>query len=145
MSLGAKGLKGHLNGTKQKPIDPASGHLLAWIPTTPAEIKAFEGYEKDLVEWEKNDDAARQQICWNIPDSLITHLMAKTTAAEYYETLNEMKLKEGGDACAHLNKMMAMEEELASMDKPVLDKDFFNVYKPSQWPNHFLQTHASHP
>ncbi|KIK75443.1 hypothetical protein PAXRUDRAFT_172853 [Paxillus rubicundulus Ve08.2h10] len=52
MSLGAKGLKGHLNGKKRKSIDPASGHSPAWIPTTPAKIKAFEDYEKDLEEWE---------------------------------------------------------------------------------------------
>ncbi|KAF9225775.1 hypothetical protein BS17DRAFT_699126 [Gyrodon lividus] len=63
MGLGAKGLKGHLYSTKWKPIDPASGHLLVWIPTTPAEIKAYEDYKKNLVEWDKNDDAAQQQIC----------------------------------------------------------------------------------
>ncbi|KAF9226589.1 hypothetical protein BS17DRAFT_764812 [Gyrodon lividus] len=72
--------------------------------------------------------------------------MAKTTAIEYYETLkemfkgcsfiiclerrwplSEMKLKEGRDAHAHLDKMMVMKEELALMDKPISDKDFFNM------------------
>ncbi|KIK82494.1 hypothetical protein PAXRUDRAFT_153719, partial [Paxillus rubicundulus Ve08.2h10] len=45
VSLGAKGLKGHLNGTKQKSIDPASGHSLVWTPTTPAEIPCGMGEE----------------------------------------------------------------------------------------------------
>ncbi|KIK75866.1 hypothetical protein PAXRUDRAFT_116441, partial [Paxillus rubicundulus Ve08.2h10] len=127
MSLGAKGLKGHLYGTKRKPIDPTSGHLPALIATTPAKINAYEDYETNIVEWDKNDDTTRQQIFWNIPDSLITHLLVKTTATECYETLkemfkghsfviclecrwqlSEMKLKENGDACDHLDKMMAI-------------------------------------
>ncbi|KAF9224645.1 hypothetical protein BS17DRAFT_649012, partial [Gyrodon lividus] len=71
MSLAAKGLKEHLYGTKQAPTDPASGHLPTWIPTTPAEIQAQEDYEKENAEWDKNDNIARQQICWTISDSLL--------------------------------------------------------------------------
>ncbi|KIJ18803.1 hypothetical protein PAXINDRAFT_9035 [Paxillus involutus ATCC 200175] len=62
----------------------------AWIPITPAEIQAQEDYEKDLAEWNKNNDITCQQICWSIPDSLITHLISNSTAAECYETLEDM-------------------------------------------------------
>lgn len=38
-----------------------------------------------------------------------------------------MKLKEGGNACTHLNKMCLIHEELATMGNPVTDTNFFNM------------------
>ncbi|KAF8834592.1 hypothetical protein BDN67DRAFT_867090, partial [Paxillus ammoniavirescens] len=90
LNLGTKGLMEHVYGTKLEPTNPASSHSPAWIPTTPAEIQAQEDYKREPTEWEKNDHIAHQQICWTIPNSLIHHLMQKSTAVEHYKTLKEL-------------------------------------------------------
>ncbi|KIK81255.1 hypothetical protein PAXRUDRAFT_71111, partial [Paxillus rubicundulus Ve08.2h10] len=77
MSFGAKGLIGYLYSTKWGPTDPASTHLPAWIPTTPAKIKAQEDYNKSWEEWAKNNYAACQQMCCTIPESLYVHILHK--------------------------------------------------------------------
>jgi hypothetical protein len=46
---------------------------------------------------------------------------------ELRRQLGEMKLKESGDARVHIEMMMRIREELASMGKPVADEDLFNM------------------
>ena len=72
--------------------------------------------------------------------------MHKDTAKEYFDTLkvmfekcslivgaelrrqlNELKLKDGGDARAHINRIISLREELATVGKPVSDKDLFGI------------------
>ncbi|KAF8547405.1 hypothetical protein OG21DRAFT_1380787, partial [Imleria badia] len=85
-------------------------------------------------------------ISSSVPNSVYISLMSKTTSHEYYEALQEcfkdrslvvsverrcqlgeMKLKENGDARAHLDKMSLLREELTAMNNPVTDNDFFNM------------------
>ena len=77
---------------------------------------------------------------------MFVKLLNKATAEEYYNTLKaqfeqhslvvsielrrqlgELKLKEGSDARAHLEKLTLLCEDLASMGKPVSDEDLFNI------------------
>ena len=41
--------------------------------------------------------------------------------------LGELKLKDGGDACVHIERIIALHEELASIGQPVSDEDLFNI------------------
>ena len=43
------------------------------------------------------------------------------------QQLGKVKLRDGGDARAHINKMLTFREELACMGKPVSDEDYFNM------------------
>ncbi|KAJ8579772.1 hypothetical protein M405DRAFT_754108, partial [Rhizopogon salebrosus TDB-379] len=38
-----------------------------------------------------------------------------------------MKLKDGGDAREHIDKIVMLREELASAGKPISDEDLFNI------------------
>ena len=88
----------------------------------------------------------QHMIANTLPNSLFVHLVNKDSAHEYYTTLchlfekcspvvgaelcrqlGELKLKEGGDACAHIEKIIALREDLASIGRPVTDEDFFNI------------------
>jgi hypothetical protein len=145
LSLLARGLLGHLTDAG-KPIDPAEGKSAGWSPTTAAEIAATATYEADIIKWNNNNIIVRQQIAVLIPDSLFIQVLSLTTAKEYFNVLKgqfgtrslavtvelrrqlgELKLKEGGDARAHIDALRKLREELASAGDPVSDKDFFNI------------------
>ena len=58
------------------------------------------------------------------------HLFEKCSlvvGAELRCQLGELKLKEGGDACAHIEKIIALREDLASIGCPVTDENLFNI------------------
>jgi hypothetical protein len=136
---------GHLTGTALKPKNPADGKSAGWSPTAD-EIKEIQTYEKENAEWLEKDAVVKQQIVVVIPDSLFIRLLSKTMAKEYYDTLKalfekrslvvgvelrrqlrEMRLKESGDAQEHLETIMGIREQLASMGKPVANEDLFNM------------------
>ena len=88
----------------------------------------------------------RHMIANTLPNSLFIRLVNKDSAHKYYTTLcnlfkkcslvasaelrcqlGELKLKEGGDARAHIEKIIALHEDLASIRHPVTDEDLFNI------------------
>ena len=125
-----------------------TGQLARWTAFTPDEIKLVAEYEKDLAwaTWTEKDMKVQHMIANTLPNSLFIHLVNKDSAHEYYTTLchlfkkhslvvgaelrrqlGELKLKEGGDARAHIEKIIALHEDLASIRHPVTDKDLFNI------------------
>jgi hypothetical protein len=42
-------------------------------------------------------------------------------------TLGEIKLKDGGDARAHIDKILSLHEELTCMGEAVSNKEYFNM------------------
>ena len=102
-----------------KPIDPAVRQLSRWMVKILDEVKAVTEYSKDLTVWTKKDTKVQHIIANTLPNSLFIHLVNKNSAAKYFTTLSalfeqhsivvgaemccqlgELKLKEGGDACA---------------------------------------------
>ena len=145
-ALGTKRLKKYLHGTALVPTNPADGRSPAWIPTTAEEQQEVDDYKKASEDWDEKDSAVKHYISSSIPDSLYIHLNLKSTVAEYFAALHELfenqsvavsiekqrqlselKLKDGGDACMHIDKMMTLREELACMGEPVSNKDYFNM------------------
>src|SRR5882757_531961 len=145
LSLLARGLSEHLTGTGI-PIDPAVGKPAGWSPATADELIAKQAYKTDIKKWNEDDVIVRQQIAVLIPDSLFIQLLSLSTAKEFFDVLKgqfgtrslavtvelrrqlgELKLKEGGDARAHIDELRKLREELSSAGDPVSDKDFFNI------------------
>jgi hypothetical protein len=136
---------GHLTETR-KPVNPAEGKPTGWSPTTATELAEMQTYEEEIKKWNNNDIIVRQQIAVLILDSLFIQLLSLMTAKEYFNVLKgqfgtrslavtvelhhqlgELKLKEGGEARAHIDTLRKLQEELASAGDPILDKDFFNI------------------
>jgi hypothetical protein len=146
LSLSVRDLLGHLDGTTPKPKNPADGKPDGWSPSTADELKEMKTYEKEIKEWRIGDTIVKQQIAVVIPNNLFAKLLSKSTAKEYYDTLKglfeqrslavavelrrklgELKLKDGGDAREHIDKIVMLREELASAGKPISDEDLFNI------------------
>ena len=141
------GLGGYLFDTKPFPITPALSKSAGWKPTTADEIWAVEEFEKHSAEWIKKDAQARHIIVSTLPNTLFMRIRHTKTAEEYFNILkgmfethspvigvelrrqlNELKLKDNGDARTHVNKVIALHEELASLGSPILDLDLFNTF-----------------
>ena len=144
--MASQELSGYLHGTIPKPIDPAVGQLSGWMAKTLDEVKAVAEYTKDLTVWTEKDAKVQHIITNTLPNSLFIRLINKNSTAEYFMTLStlfkqhsivvgtemchqldKLKLKEGGDACAHIDKIIATWKELASIGWPVSDDDLFNI------------------
>lgn len=146
LAVGSRGLGGYLDGSKKLPIDPATGRSEGWTAKTPDEIKLVEDYERNLTTWIEKDTKVRHMIANTLPNSLFVRLVGKDSAHEYFTALRnlfekrslvvgaemrrqlgELKLKDGGDARAHIEKIVTLREELASIGRPVSDEDLFNI------------------
>ena len=138
-----------------KPIDPAVGQLSRWMVKTPDEVKVVTEYTKDLTVWTKKDAKVQHIIGNTLPNSLFICLINTNSAAEYFMTLNtlfkqcsivvgaemhhqlgKLKLKEGGDTHMHIDKIIAAQEELASIRWPVSNDDLFNIIYASLSPSY---------
>ncbi|KIK79906.1 hypothetical protein PAXRUDRAFT_56004, partial [Paxillus rubicundulus Ve08.2h10] len=86
-ALGAKRLKGYLNGTVLMPTHPAEWHLPAWIPTMTAEELEVADYERAFKSWDEKDCMVKHYIGSSIPNTLFIHLHSKTTGTKYFEAL----------------------------------------------------------
>jgi len=144
--VASRGLSGYLNGTIPKPIDPAVGQPDGWTVKTVDEVKAVTEYTKDMTTWIEKDAKVQHIIATTLLNSLFIRLVNKKSAFEYFmmlstlfeqcsivvgaemcRQLGELKLKEGGDARAHIDKIIASREELASIGRPVSNDDLFNI------------------
>ena len=116
------------------------------MPADATEYKLVADYEKDLATWDEKDMKMQHMIMNTLPNSTFIHLMNKTSAHEYFTTfytlfekqslvvgakmqcqLGELKLKEGGDACTHIEKVIMLCKDLATIGCLVPDKDLFNI------------------
>ena len=141
-----QGLSGYLDGTMTKPIDPATGQSPGWMATTPDKVKEVTEYVKNLAVWVEKDTKVCHIITNTLPNSLFIRIANKKSTHEYFNTLStlfeqrsvmvgaelqwqlgKLKLKEGGDARAHIDKIIILREELASIGRPVSDDDLFNI------------------
>ncbi|KAH7917351.1 hypothetical protein BV22DRAFT_1026512, partial [Leucogyrophana mollusca] len=86
-SANARGLLGHVNGKKPKPVNPAEGKDASWTPTAD-EKKLIDSFPKDLEEWETRDAVVKQQIAGTLPDSLFIRIRALNTASEIWTLLS---------------------------------------------------------
>ena len=146
LAAGSQGLGGYFDGSKMKPIDPATGKSVGWTVMTPDEIKLVEEYDKDIVAWTEKDTKVQHMIVNTLPNSLFVRLVDKDSVHKYFTTLHnlfekrslvvgaemhrqlgELKLKDGRDAHAHIERIIALHEELASIGQSVLDEDLFNI------------------
>jgi len=144
--VAGRGLSGYLNGTTPKPIDPAVRKLDGWTAKTVDEVKAVAEYTKDMTTWIEKDVKVQHIIATTLPNSLFIRLINKKSAFKYFTMLStlfeqcsiivgaemrrqlgELKLKEGGDARVHIDKIIASREELASIGRPVSDDDLSNT------------------
>ncbi|KAF9227470.1 hypothetical protein BS17DRAFT_659323, partial [Gyrodon lividus] len=78
-ALGAKQLKGYLNGTVLMPTHPAERY---W----PLDVT---DYERAFKSWDEKNCMVKHHIGSSIPNTLFIHLHSKTTGAEYLEALCE--------------------------------------------------------
>lgn len=128
LAAGSRGLGGYLDGSKKKPIDPAAGNSPGWTATTSEEIQSVEDYEKSLATWTEKDTKVRHMIANTLPNTLFIRLVGKDSAHGYFSTLQGLfekrSLVVGG---AHIDRIIALREELASIGRPVLDDDLFNI------------------
>jgi len=114
--------------------------------TSPDEIKSVQDYEKDLVAWTEKDTKVQHMIVTTLPNTIFICLVGKSSGHEYLTTLcflfekqslvvstemhcqlGELKLKDGGDAHAHIDKIIALCKDLSSIVWAVSDKDLFNI------------------
>jgi hypothetical protein len=103
-------------------------------------------YTKNLTMWIEKDAKVQHMIANTLPNSLFIRLINKKSAFKYFTTLSalfeqrsimvgtemhrqlgKLKLKEGGVTRAHIDKIIASCEELASIGRPVSDNDLFNI------------------
>ncbi|KAG1749324.1 hypothetical protein EDB19DRAFT_1629938, partial [Suillus lakei] len=95
-----------------------------WSLTTSTELAEMQTYETAIKKWDKNDVIVRQQIAVLVPDTLFIQLLSLTSTKDFFDMLKnqfenqslavtmelccqlgELKLKEGGDAQAHVDTL----------------------------------------
>src|SRR6202522_4312065 len=143
-SAAAASLVSHIDGTGGAPIletgFPRSG------PLSEAQQAELDKYTSDLARWESDEAMIRQAIASSISDSLFLEVKKKKTGMEMWEAVKDQREKksrmvtvdmrrklqaekclESGDVRAHLNRLQAMREDLASMGGSILDEDFTSI------------------
>ena len=85
LSIRARGLFGHLDGTVTKPQEPPSPEEGATLTTE--QVSTREKYAKDLSQYLQEQAIVFQQIASTIPDSLYLKIKGKVTMKEAWDTL----------------------------------------------------------
>ena len=137
----AASLLDHIDGkgAAPKPVTFASSSG----PLSADQREALDDYAEQLSRWQSNEAIIRQAIASTIPDSLFLEVRKTVTALEMWEAVKEKREKkswmvtvdmrrklqaekcpESGDMRAHLHKLQAMREDLASMGGSISDEDF---------------------
>ena len=89
LSIQARGLYGHLDGTITEPVpptpaDPGSKEATA---LTKEQVSAIENYPKELSQYLQEQAIVFQQIASTIPDSLYLKIKGKPTVKEAWDAL----------------------------------------------------------
>ncbi|PPQ91246.1 hypothetical protein CVT25_000293 [Psilocybe cyanescens] len=144
LSIDARGLREHLDGTGEAPINPHPVPLDGSPQTLTAEQKvAVAEYVKANKVWKQEEAVIRQQLASTIPDTLFlkTRLLPTVEAmwnalednfqvkscmvsVDLRRRLQEERCAEKGDMQAHFSKLRLMQEELSSMGHPVDNAEF---------------------
>jgi hypothetical protein len=137
----AASLSSHIDGTGVAPSPLAYSGML-----TEEERKKTEEYEANLFRWQSDEAIIKQAIASLISDSLFLEVRKKETARDMWEAVKSQREKksrmvtvdmrrrlqaekcaEKGDVHTHLNKLLALREDLASMGGSITDEDFTTI------------------
>ena len=141
LSIRARGLYGHLDGTTTKPADPPTRP--AGSTLTAEEVSAIEKHAKDLSQYLQEEAVVYQQIASTIPDSIYLKIKGKETVKDAWDTLKadfekrsrmvtidlrrrlqDTKCTESGNMRTHFDTIRTMREELASLGTTLTTEDF---------------------
>lgn len=140
----AASLASHVDGTGAEPTlatdFPKSG------PLTDAQKAEYDIYASNLARWRSDEAIIRQAIASTISDSLFLEVRRNESAKGMWEAVRDQREKksrmvtvdlrrklqaekctESGDIRAHLYKLQAMREDLASMGGSITDEDFTSI------------------
>ena len=140
----AASLLGHIDGkgVPPRPIIIPRGTE----PLTAAQQESLDDYAVEMSKWQSEEAIIRQAIASTISDSLFLEVRKTDTALGMWEAvkgqrekksrmvtvdmrrkLQAEKCPESGDVRAHLYKLQAMREDLASMGGSIDDEDFTSI------------------
>ena len=144
LSIRARGLYGHLDGTVAKPNDPPTRPDNSVL--TQEEVSMSKNYAKKLATYIQEEAIVFQQIASTIPDSLYLKIKGKLTVKEAWDALkadfekwsrmitielcrrlHEIRCAETGNICTHFDNIQTMREELASLGTALSEPDFSAV------------------
>jgi len=132
LSIKARGLYGHLDGTVVKPDDPPTRSETSVL--TQEEVSMNENYAKEIATYLQQQAIVFQQIASTIPDSLYLKIKGKPTVKEAWDALKadfekrsrmitievrkrlqDIRCAENGNVRTHFDTIRTMREELASL------------------------------
>ena len=87
LSVQACGLRGHLDGTTTKPMEPAVTQAPANRELTEEEEEKIARYRDDLKEWFQKEAIVLQQVMSTILDLLYLKIRGKPTVKEAWDLL----------------------------------------------------------
>ena len=141
LSIRARGLYGHLDGSTVKPNDPPTRPEGSTL--TEEEVSSNEAYMKNLSRHLQEQAIVFQQIASTIPDSLYLKIKGKPTVKEAWDALKndfqkrskmitielqkrlqDTRCTETGNIRTHFDNIRTMREELASLGTTLSDPDF---------------------
>jgi gag-polypeptide of LTR copia-type len=144
LSIRARGLYGHLDGTTSKPPDPPTRPEGSTL--TAEEVSSIEKYTKDTNQYLQEQAVVFQQIASTIPDSLYLKIKGKPTVKEAWAALKndfekrskmitidlrkrlyDIRCAENGNIRTHFDNIRTMREELASLGTELSEPDFSAV------------------
>src|ERR1700720_1375558 len=143
LSVQARALSGHLDGTTAKPTEPAITQAPADRALTDEEKQKITTYQDDLKEWFQKEAIVSQQIASTIPDSLYLKIRGKPTVKEAWDLLRsdfekrsrmfmvdlrrrlqDERCDDNANICTHFDTMRTMREDLAALGDDLGDEDF---------------------
>jgi hypothetical protein len=141
LSIRARGLYGHLDGTVAKPRDPPTRPEGSTL--TAEEVSSIETYTKEMSKYLQEQAIVFQQIASTIPDSLYLKIKGKPTVQEAWtalkadfekrsrmitielrKRLHDTRCIENGNIRSHFDNIRTMREELASLGTILSEPDF---------------------
>ena len=141
LSIKARELYGHLDGSITRPVDPPI--RLEGSTLTAEEVSSSDKYAKDINQYSLEQAIVFQQIASTIPDSLYLKIKGKPTVKEAWEALknnfeqqsrminielrkrlHDTHYTENGNMHTHFDNLRTMREELASLGTILSEQDF---------------------
>lgn len=142
LSIKARGLYGHLDGTTVRPNAPPT-RPVGSETLTMEEVSQVDKYTKDVNQYLLEQAIVLQQIASTIPDSLYLKIKGKTTVKEAWEVLtgdfekrsrmitielrrklHDVRCAETGNVRVHFDNVQTMREELGTS---LSEQDFFAI------------------
>ena len=140
LSIRARGLYGHLDGTAVRPTDPLMDTEVEDSALSPEEVSAR---QKEMNRHLQEQAIVFQQIAATIPDSLYLKIKGKPTVKEAWDALKadfekrsrmitielrkrlqDTRCAENGNVRTHFDNIRILREELASLGTSLSEPDF---------------------